>query len=231
MQTPAPLPVLLLAALLLTPACDRTATSPEADSPPDASTQPSLAGNGRIAPVARMSLNGEVATYRAVTYGFERQRWVTVHVDRSGAGANAETRLFFIIQECDGQLECTSLAGIGSIPPGDFRGNLQRGYTLWTDTRTNPDFNHLGSSGGVISIRWTPDGAEEVARSGRGEDRWYNLVRRWSGTERFRSARTTAEVLDVPTDDSGLSARGWIGESRGVQQEFFRSGEWTQVPR
>jgi hypothetical protein len=199
--------------------CESTAAPMAAET-----VEPAASASSSGGPSYRQQVNGEYVTSSGYAMDDEQWTYWYVQASRNGRDAFASVSIDRCTHDPMRGYECQWIYGFGRIPAADLSGTL-KGMTLRTDTRTNPDFHIHGGEGGVIDVRWTPDGFSGFRTSGSTEQRWMHTTVRTGGDRREESAAATGSVFGVELE-VGEWGWGWgwghIGTARNLTMWFER---------
>jgi hypothetical protein len=197
--------------------CESTAAPMAAETvEPAASAAPSGG------PSYRHQVNGEYASSSGYSMDDGMSTYWYVQASRNGRDAFATVSIDRCTYDPMRGYVCQWIYGFGRIHAADLSGNL-KGMTLRTDTRTNPDFHIYGGEGGVIDVRWTPDGFSGFRTSGSTEQRWMHTTVRTGGDRREESAAATGSVFGLELGGGAWSwGMGHMGTARNLTMWFER---------
>jgi hypothetical protein len=183
----------------------------------------STAASGSGGPSYRHHVNGEYVSSSGSSMDGDGSTYWYVQASRNGRVVDATVSIDRCTHDPVYGYQCRWIYGFGRLPASDLSGNLN-GMTLRTDTRTNPDFQVYGGEGGVIDVRWTPDGVSSFRTSGSTEYRWMHTTIRTAGDRREASATAAGSLFGM---ELGGNAWGWswgqIGTARNLMMAFERN--------
>jgi hypothetical protein len=220
--------LLLLGLLVLTGCTEAPATGPEADRGALAPASAVASKSGQN--VTKFSANEDHASLQLFQIQGDTEMWAYLGVYRGGSGPQAETYLFYYLDECESDpedpwsWECRELeAGWGRIPGSAFQGRARSQIRLSVDTRTLPDFNHYAGEGLNLDLTWTATRDFEYSHSGSGRTRWGTWGYQWSGSQSGSSAHVEGRFGSMELPSPGWVGAG-VGTSSGMNLLFERRG-------